>query len=250
MSDDPTFLEPLNKEAALLVAQEIDALVGQISAHELRLAKSYARLGSKLREVKNQQYWMTYGFERFSSYLENIRSRIGRERSQVYAILSVAETLLPLMSENQLETIGITKSHELRRLVNEGGNIEAEICLKSDQPGIGDESVRIMDYASDPKVTAKQLRVKVNEILHIHEDAQGLWLDLQGFYATPDERKEIDQFWELGRKLLVPKDEQQDHVWKKIVFMDAVREALSTWSGEQINEEDGYKVFSRKERSV
>jgi hypothetical protein len=224
-----TVFEPLNKEAALQVAAEIDQLVGQISTHELRLAKSYARLGSKLREVKNQQYWMSYGFERFSSYLESIRARIGRERSQVYAILQVAEALLPVMTEEQLETIGITKAHELRRLLAQGGSLESEFQEASDPEG---SSVRIMDYAADPKVTAKQLRVKVNEVLHVKEDVQGLWLDLGGFYATPDERKEIEQFWELGKKLLAPAEEQQEHAWKKVVFMDAVREALSTWSGE------------------
>ena len=231
MTSDPTYLEPLNKEAALQKQAEIDEILNSISAHELRLAKSYARLGSKLKEMKANFYWMSLGYERFSAYLEFIRGRIGRERSQVYAILSVAETLLPAMTEEQLETVGITKAHELKRLVKEGGNIESEFVDKD----YAAEAVRIMDYAADPKVTAKQLRVKVNELLHVTEDVQGLWLDLGGFYATQDERKEIEQFWELGKRLLAPKDEQQEHVWKKVVFMDAVREATSTWAGEAAN---------------
>ena len=231
MTSDPTYLEPLNKEAALQKQAEIDEILNSISAHELRLAKSYARLGSKLKEMKANFYWMSLGYERFSAYLEFIRGRIGRERSQVYAILSVAETLLPAMTEEQLETVGITKAHELKRLMKEGGNIESEFVDKD----YAAEAVRIMDYAADPKVTAKQLRVKVNELLHVTEDVQGLWLDLGGFYATQDERKEIEQFWELGKRLLAPKDEQQEHVWKKVVFMDAVREATSTWAGEAAN---------------
>ena len=89
-----------------------------------------------------------------------------------------------------------------------------------------------MDYAARPGVTAKQLRVKVNELLHIHEDKQGLWFDPGGFYATPEERKEIDQFWSVGRQLFGTKDEQPDHVWRKEVFMAAVRESLGTWSAE------------------
>jgi hypothetical protein len=231
MTSDPTYLEPLNKEAALQKQAEIDEILNSISAHELRLAKSYARLGSKLKEMKANFYWMSLGYERFSAYLEFIRGRIGRERSQVYAILSVAETLLPAMTEEQLETVGITKAHELKRLLKEGGNIESEFVDKD----YAAEAVRIMDYAADPKVTAKQLRVKVNELLHVTEDVQGLWLDLGGFYATQDERKEIEQFWELGKRLLAPKDEQQEHVWKKVVFMDSIREAVSTWAGEAAN---------------
>ena len=233
MTQDPTYLEPLNKEAALQKQAEIDEILNSISAHELRLAKSYARLGSKLKEMKANFYWMSLGYERFSAYLEFIRGRIGRERSQVYAILSVAETLLPAMTEEQLETVGITKAHELKRLMKEGGNLEANVVVNQDENHATYAS--LMDYAADPKVTAKQLRVKVNELLHVTEDVQGLWLDLGGFYATQDERKEIEQFWELGKRLLAPKDEQQEHVWKKVVFMDAVREAVSTWAGEAAN---------------
>ena len=239
--NDPTYLEPLNKEAALQKQAEIDELLGQISAHELRLAKSYARLGSKLKEMKSNFYWMSLGYERFSAYLEFIRGKIGRERSQVYAILSVAETLLPAMTEEQLETVGITKAHELKRLLKEGGNLNAVLYepvewMEQNEFVKNLGAVPLIDYASRPGVTAKQLRVKVNELLHVTEDVQGLWLDLGGFYATQDERKEINLFWELGKRLLAPKDEQQEFVWKKVVFMDAVREAVSTWAGEAAND--------------
>jgi hypothetical protein len=232
---EPQYLEPLNKDAALQKRAEIDELLGQISAHELKLARGYARLGSMIREVKVNQYWITYGYNRFTEYLEVIREKIGRERSQMYGYLSVAESLLPALTEGQLEEIGYSKAQELRRLVNQGGSLTAEVALKSDRPEIGDEFIAITDYASDPKVTAKQLRVKINEILHVTEYSQGLWLDLGGFYATTEERKEIDQFWTLGKALLSPKDEEQEHTWKKVVFMDAIRECVSTWQGEVQN---------------
>lgn len=233
--NDPEYLVPLNKEAALQKRAEIDELLGQIVGHELKLAKSYARLGSLLREVKTQQFWITYGYNRFTEYLEVIREKIGRERSQMYGYLSVAESLLPALTEGQLEDIGYSKAQELRRLVQQGGNINTEITDPSNQSEDTFGTIKLTDYAADPKVTAKQLRVKINEILHVHEDNQGLWLDLSGFYATPDERKEIDQFWSLGKQLLGPKDEQQEWQWKKIVFMDAVRECVSTWQGEVQN---------------
>ena len=212
--ENPSYLEPLNKEAATKLAVDMDALLEQISAHEIKLARSYARLGGLLREVKLNQYWISYGYERFSSYLEFIRGKIGRERSQVYAILQVAEALLPLLTEGELETVGISKAHELRRFVEQGGSLQTE---------------GIVDYAADPKVTAKQLRVKVNELLHVHEDSQGNWIDLGGFYATLDERKEIEQFWKTGLRVLQLSGEQADHVWRHEVFMAAVRECTSTW---------------------
>ena len=235
---DTQLLPPISKERALKVQEEISELMFQISSHEVRLARSYARLGAMIREVKTQQYWVTYGYNRFTEYLEVIREKIGRERSQMYGYLSVAESLLPALTEGQLEDIGYSKAQELRRLVQQGGNIHIEITDPSNQSEDTFGTIKLTDYAADPKVTAKQLRVKINEILHLHEDAPGLWLDLSGFYATPDERKEIEQFWNLGKTLLCPKDEQQEHTWKKIVFLDAVRECIGSWSA--VDKESGF----------
>ena len=228
---EPVFLEPLNKAEALKFQENMDLLLGQIHEGELKLSHSYARLGARLREAELQQYWISLGHHKFSGYLLDVGKKIGRERSQMYAILSVATDLLPLISEEALEEIGITKSHELRRLVKQGGNLEASVG--SGIPagdGSWEEAVRIMDYAADPKVTAKQLRVKVNEVLHIKEDVQGFWLDLNGFYATADERKEIEQFWQWGKTYLQIKDEQPEHQWKKEVFLAAARECLGSWA--------------------
>ena len=232
-----SYLPPLNEVAALAKQVEIEELLGQISAHELRLSHSYARLGSLLREVKVQQYWIAYGFDRFSSYLETVREKIDRRRSQVYAILSVAEVLLPHISEEKLEEIGITKAHELRRLVLHDGNVHAEITDPDPYNHTEDTfgTVQIMDYATRPKVTAAQLRVKVNELLHVHEAPAGLWLELEGFYATPDERKEIEEFWALGKQVLQITSESE-HEIRKEVFLAAVRECLGSWRGELSNE--------------
>ncbi len=245
---DAEYLVPLNKEAALQKRAEIDELLGQISAHELKLARGYARLGSMIREVKVNQYWITYGYNRFTEYLEVIREKIGRERSQMYGYLSVAESLLPALTEGQLEEIGYSKAQELRRLVNQGGSLDAyvstPILLDVAQGEFGSQmadvenltTIRIKDYAADPKVTAKQLRVKINEILHVTEYSQGLWLDLPGFYATSDERKEITDFWNLGRKSLGLTTETPDHEVHKQVFLAAVRESMGSWYGEVSNE--------------
>ena len=223
-------LPPLNQEAALQKKEEIDALLGQINTHELRLARSYARLGSALKEVKVQMYWMSYGYDRFSSYLESIWKTIGKKRSQVYNILSVAEVLLPHIAEDKLEEIGISKANELRRLVNQGGTVQARI-LDPNWTGDTPTDVRIMDYAADPKVTAAQLRVKVNELLHVQEGPPGLWYEIGGFYATEDERKEISKFWEYGRTALELVTESE-HEERKQVFLAAVRECLGTWAEE------------------
>lgn len=240
---DITIQPPLDTADAKKVSEEIDVLVGQICSHELRLAGSYARLGSKLREVKVKQYWQAYGYDRFSSYLEMIREKIDRRRSQVYAILSVAEALLPYMSEDQLEEIGITKAHELRRLVKEGGNLNAYINIEIDDPQKGmriDQrepdvcltTVQLMDYAARPDVTAVRLRAAVNSVLHVHEGPLGTWVDFGGAYLTTEEKKEMEQFWVLGERLFRPNDESPEHEVRKQTMLNAARECTSTWIGE------------------
>jgi hypothetical protein len=226
---NPEFLPPLNKDDALKFQENMDVLLGQIAAHELRLSHSYARLGARLREAEVEQHWVALGYSKFPHYLLAVGKKIGRERSQMYAFLSVATDLLPHLTEEQLEEIGISKAHQLRRLVKQGGRVDSVISSFGADESPEGESVRIMDYAADPKVTAALLRVKVNELLHCHEGPQGSWLDLQGFYATPEERKEIDQFWTWGKTCLEITSESE-HEWKKEVFMAAVRECLSSWA--------------------
>src|ERR1700721_779535 len=230
-----TILPPLDTEKAAKIEKEIKELLSQINLHETRLSRSYARLGSALKEVKVEQYWMAYGFQKFSEYLEPVWTTIGKKRSQVYAILSVSETLLPHLTESQLEEIGITKAYELQRLVKQGGSLDA-IAGKRGLVAEGWFStaegleLSILDVALESKVTAAQLRVQVNQLLNCHEAPKGLWyeFDPPGFYADEDERKEINLFWDLGRKVLEITSENEA---RKEIFLASVRESISTWQG-------------------
>lgn len=224
-----SILPPVDQQAALSLQDDIENLCGQISSHEIRLARSYARLGSKLRQVETTQAWIVYGYQRFSTFLEDIRKKIGRGRSQIYAILQVAETLLPYLTEEQLEAIGITKAHELRRLI--AGGIRPETYMSGT-----DESVRLMDYAAFPEVTAAQLRVEVNKLLHQEETPQGFWCDLGGCYFLPDERKEWERAVELGKRVSEVGGEKSEHEQLKQSLLAMAREVTVGWLAELENE--------------
>ena len=86
-----------------------------------------------------------------------------------------------------------------------------------------------MDYAARENVTAIKLRAAVNNILHIKEGPQGNYYDLGGFYLLPDEKKEIEAFWELGRRVLQIGAEESEHEAKKQVMLAAARECASSW---------------------
>ena len=243
--DEPQILPPVDKSAALSLGEDIENLLGQISGHELRLSKSYARLGNLLLRAKNEQFWIPLGYERFSSMIEDIGKKIDRRRSQMYAILSVAETLSSYLSETELETIGIAKSHELRRFVKQSGRrpdvlISVPIPagrlppVSADSPDAfgATTTVALSAYAANSDVTAALLRVEVNKLLHQEEEPQGYWYDAGGYYLLPDEKKEIEQFWAVGRAALGMTDEVSEHTWKKEVMLAAARECTASWMEE------------------
>src|ERR1700726_642208 len=116
-----TILPLINAEQAQQLTAAVDSLLESIGRHEHKLSASYAKLGILLSDVESTQAWAPLGFAKFSSYLEDIRKRIDRKRSQIYNYIAVAKALSPYLSEFCLEEIGITKGNELRRLVLERG---------------------------------------------------------------------------------------------------------------------------------
>ena len=239
--DEAIILPPVDKQAAEKLGEDINGLLEQISSHQLRLSHSYARLGNLLLRAKNEQLWIPLGYARFSSMIEDIGKKIDRRRSQMYAILSVAEVLSPYLSEGDLEMIGIAKSHELRRFVKQSGR-RPDVVIREggsadDQPFLLDAPpLTLSSYAADPATTAALLHVEVNKLLHQEEQPQGYWYESQGFYLLPDEKKEIEQFWNIGKSILGLADEVSPHIWKKEVMLAAARECIATWQGEMEHE--------------
>lgn len=229
--DEPQILPPVNKAVAVKLGEDIELLLGQISSHELRLSHSYARLGSLMLRAKNEQLWIPLGYERFSSMIEDIGKKIDRRRSQMYAILSVAEVLSPYLSEEEMELIGISKSHELRRFVKQSGQ-RPDVVIQNlviDDNDLFGHPLTLASYAMDSDVTAALLHVEVNKLLHQEEQPQGYWTEFGGCYLLPDEKKEINQFWEVGRAVLGLTDEASEHTWKKEVMLAAARECTASW---------------------
>ena len=237
--DEPQILPPVNKDMALKIGEDINGLLDQISSHQLRLSHSYARLGCLMLRAKNEQLWIPLGYDRFSSMIEDIGKKIDRRRSQMYAILSVAEVLSPYLSEEELEMIGISKSHELRRFVKQSGQRPDVVIREECVSDLGDAffsgALTLSSYACDSDVTAALLHVEVNKLLHQEEQPQGYWYDSGGYYLLPDEKKEINQFWEVGRVMLGLTDEVSEHTWKKEVMLAAARECISSWLPEVEN---------------
>jgi hypothetical protein len=203
---------------------EIDDLLEQINSHQLRLSHSYARLGGMLSEVEKSKEWVNWGFETFPRYMAYVGEKIDRRKSQMYAVLSVATDLLPYLTEEKLEAIGITKAHELRRFVNTSG-LRPDVMLAG-----GD--VQLMEFAADPKVTAAQLRVEVNKLLHQEEEPQGLWFDLGGCYFTLEEKRTWERAVELGKRMAEVTSSTSEHGQLKAALLLMAQEVFGSWEPE------------------
>ena len=200
--------------------QEIDTLLDQINTHELRLEGKRMRLGALLREVEVSGKWKEWGFEKFSRYVVYVCEKIDKRKSQVYSILQAATDLLPYMSEEKLEEIGITKAHELRRFVIQS--------MRRPDVEIPDSEFTLLEYASWPETTAAKLRLQVNRLLHQEETPQGNWYDLKGCYFTLEEKKTWETAVELGEQAAEVEPTASDHERLKASLLVLAQEAISS----------------------
>lgn len=207
--DDP-FAEPDDSDG---LKQEIDSILQSIHNQELTLATSHARLGWKLYQVQRDKRWVGWGFESFGKYIDTVRERINRGRASIYACISVAEKLLPSVSEKDLDTMGISRAQELARFVKQSGRNVPE---------------HLLTLALDDSKRIEELHVAVLEALNEKCDPKGNWLDLGGFYALPEEKKEIEQAYNHAKNLLDLPSDAPEHQIRKEIMLAWARDFIST----------------------
>jgi hypothetical protein len=211
---EPSAVE-LDREEAKKVTEQIDSILASIQTNEMSLATGYANLGMQLLKIRTEKYWIALGYRSFGAYIETIKERIDRGRTQIYQFISVAERLLPSINESQLGQIGISKALELKRFVEETGTKPPQ---------------NLIDCAMDPRITRELLKAQVFRNLHKQDDPQGIYFDLGGVYLTADEREEIKRAFDVAARVdpVIPVD-WQDHQRKKEIVLRLAREFLGTW---------------------
>lgn len=220
----------------ITLKDQIDGLLEAISEDELRLATSYARLGRLLCEVGETEKWRDWGFESFGKYIQFIGNRIHRERSQIYAAITAAKNLLPLVSETDLETVGISKAIDLQKFVKQSGRNPALVMITLSPEErlafkFGTDEISLLEFAKHPEVSGKRLHAAVLEALHEKGEVKGTWFDLGGFYATAEEKKEILNAMSVARSVepVIP-DTDPEHVQRKAIFLRFAQEFVGTYS--------------------
>jgi hypothetical protein len=215
---DPfTESDKLDAEAVLFDMQNT---VESIRRGEIKLAMSWVHLGSLLLKAQTRKHWITWGYDSFGKLIDDLRGKLDRQRSYLYNVVDVSERLLPSVSEDDLEKIGISKANQLARY-----------CKQSGLPVPKD----LLDVAFNENTSVEDLHVAVLEALNEKCDPKGSWFNFEGFYLLPDERYELNQAIELAKRVDPPIPATlPDHEQRKYVMLKFAREFYGTWVGQEV----------------
>lgn len=178
-----TFTSEEKAEAAS-VQKDIELITKTILQEKQSLESNFVKLSQKIDLVRRKKYWLLGDFKNFGEYIEDCETRFGLKHSQLYVGMKVTRNLLPSVPENELVDMGISKAGVLSKYVEQSG-----------QRSIPEE---IMVTARDPKKTREELDAQVNSRLHNVSPQKGKWFSLGGFFCSEDEKKEIEDAWELA----------------------------------------------------
>jgi len=185
---------------------------------EFSLSQTWTRLAVLLHKFKAAENWRELCYTTFDEFMLELADRYKRRRTSLYGYLSVAEHLLPTISEEKLEQMGISKALEVNRAMK-------QLNGKPLPDGI-------IEAALDEKKTVKELRGDIGKALNTTEESGGSWFDLSGFFITPEEKAEFKEAFQATELLLDIKPNVPDHIRRKEVILTWMREWWGTHAAE------------------
>ena len=217
MSLEP-ILQAIELTPAMLLRAEIYQQLEESGSKEYVLDRSWMRLGQLLAQFKKDECWRDTGYQSFETFMDELRKTHKRGRTQLWAYLSVAETLGPVILAETLEKIGISKAMELKRAMVKSGKQLPESLIAA---------------AQESTTTIKELRGLVGEALNLTDDrTPGTWFDFDGVYFTKDEREEFKAAVILTARLLELSKDLPDHMRRKAIFTAWMQEFVGTHAAE------------------
>jgi hypothetical protein len=195
------------------------------------LEQSWTRLGVKLAEFKAKECWRPLGYENLDAFMNELRHRFQRGRTQLWGYLSVAEQLLPTIGAARLEQMGISKALVLKRALKK----------LNGQP----MPQELIDSALDSTKTTKELRGDIGKALNLGEEQKGTWFDLDGFFMDATERAEFKEAFLATEGILQLKNTLPDHIRRKCVIMAWLQEFYGTHAAEFYGSADAVPLRMR-----
>jgi hypothetical protein len=211
------FMKAENEKEQLL--EDIHKTLDAIQHGHNEFVTGFARLGTLMVEVKTNKYWKDWGYESFGKFVDHVKEKVNKGRSQIYNTISVAEKLLPYASESDIEQMGISKANELAKMVKATGEAPTE---------------QIIHHAKNPLFEVEEFKAILYEKYKVQkmDDEKGKYRDLGGFFATDAEWDEIQEVFEVVAKVDPPiPAESSEWARRKEIIWRLVAEFRSTYGG-------------------
>jgi hypothetical protein len=194
---------------------QVEELAKKLAAAENILEQGYAKLAFLLEEVAEKRHWIgTY--ESFGDFVTHISESYQIGKSQLYNYRAAARDLEGAVTQEQMDTMGISKALALREAQNSTGAIPQNI----------------LTAALDQKTTVKDIKKLLYDAGTITRPEDGTWADLDySCYCTDEERQEINDASKAARRMDPPISETlPEHVQRKEVLLRFSREFLAAYA--------------------
>lgn len=204
------------KDKSVIVKTQMDKLLEDIKTSESTLTHNYVQLGLLLNEIKTHKYWLEWKYPTFGDYIEDLKARIDKGKTQLYHLMSVVENLLPTLTEEELLAIGITKCIELNRYLKASGETQVP--------------EELVDFAKDDNHGVEELRAETFKAINPTEPGyKGVYFDFGGCYLEEEELQEVKSAIELAKSVdPVVKNTLPEHIQRKEVLLRFSREFISS----------------------
>lgn len=168
-------MEALMSVVAQTKLAEVETLVAKLAAAEGQLEVGYAKLAYLLDDVAQHRHW-DGTYKSMGEFMDHISTTFNISKAQLYNYRAAAHDLGDSVTEEQMNTMGISKALALRQAKNNTGSIPQNV----------------MDAALDTTVTVKDIRKLMYDAGTITKPEDGTWMDLDfSCYVSDEERAEI-----------------------------------------------------------
>lgn len=192
------YKEKQSKDGAKALA-EVEKLIAANSTLESQLEHSYVKLGQLLLIVSQGEFYRSIEVEdedtgemvpcrSMGRYLEALAAKYNKGKRMLQYYLSTVKTLMPGVSADNLNTMGIQKARKL-----------ADITRQTD---ILPDATTVQQVIAAPTVDAvAQLLFDKYKLTKV-EAPKGTWYPMEGFYVEDNDRALLDEAFKKAARIL------------------------------------------------
>lgn len=208
-------LSPEDRKKAEELLARVDGLLDTAREKHVSLLRDYTEIGDALLAVRTTRAWLATDAHSWDDYLTTCKNRVGLGRTALYGYVSVVERLLPAVDKKTLIEMGISKAHVLAQHVKVSGKKPA---------------AELVEKASNPEVGIDEFKAVVAEAQNVKPpEEKGKWFEVGGFYASADERKEIERAFAVAKEQAEISDDAPEWLVRKVIVQALCAEFLSEY---------------------